>query len=126
MGPTASGKTDLAIRLVQSLPVEIISVDSVMVYRGMDIGSAKPDAETLRQAPHHLIDILDPAQAYSAASFREDALRELTGQATKRAVTAGADEASIRTVDIEETSIPYMDEAATRLRVKVVGEIASR
>ena len=77
MGPTASGKTDLAIHLAQRLPVEIISVDSVMVYREMDIGSAKPDAETLRQAPHRLIDILDPAQPYSAASFRDDALREM-------------------------------------------------
>ena len=77
MGPTASGKTDLAIALHQRLPVEIISVDSAMVYRGMDIGTAKPDAATLQQAPHRLIDILDPAEAYSAARFRDDALREM-------------------------------------------------
>ena len=77
MGPTASGKTDLAIALRQRLPVELISVDSAMVYRGMDIGTAKPDVATLQQAPHRLIDILDPAEAYSAARFREDALREM-------------------------------------------------
>jgi len=77
MGPTASGKTDLAIELQQRLPLDIISVDSVMVYRGMDIGSAKPDAETLARAPHRLIDIRDPAEAYSAAEFRADALREI-------------------------------------------------
>ena len=75
MGPTASGKTGLAVELVQRLPFEIISVDSAMIYRGMDIGTAKPGPEVLEQAPHHLIDILDPAQRYSAARFREDALR---------------------------------------------------
>jgi tRNA dimethylallyltransferase len=79
MGPTASGKTDLAISLVEQLPMEIISVDSVMVYRGMDIGSAKPDTETLARAPHRLIDIRDPAETYSAAQFRDDALREMAG-----------------------------------------------
>lgn len=77
MGPTAAGKTDLAVTLVEHLPMDIISVDSVMVYRGMDIGSAKPDSETLTRAPHRLIDIRDPAEAYSAAQFREDALREM-------------------------------------------------
>ncbi|MCO6412734.1 MAG: tRNA (adenosine(37)-N6)-dimethylallyltransferase MiaA [Thiogranum sp.] len=77
MGPTASGKTGVAVELVQQLPLEIISVDSAMVYRGMDIGTAKPDAATLRIAPHRLIDIRDPAQAYSAAAFRADALREM-------------------------------------------------
>ena len=74
MGPTASGKTQLAIDLVERGPFEIISVDSGMVYRGMDIGTAKPDAATLARAPHRLIDIRDPAQAYSAAEFRHDAL----------------------------------------------------
>ena len=75
MGPTASGKTGLAAELVQRFPLEIISVDSALVYRGMDIGTAKPDAETLRIAPHHLIDLIDPTESYSAAKFREDALR---------------------------------------------------
>lgn len=77
MGPTASGKTDLAAALTAHLPCEIISVDSALVYRGMDIGSAKPDAATLAKAPHRLISFLDPSEPYSAAQFREDALREM-------------------------------------------------
>lgn len=77
MGPTASGKTDLAVELVKRFPFEIISVDSAMVYRNMDIGTAKPDPAVLRLAPHRLIDILDPAETYSAAQFRADALREM-------------------------------------------------
>lgn len=75
MGPTASGKTGAAVALYSKLPVELISVDSALVFQGMDIGTAKPDAETLRQAPHHLIDIIPPTSAYSAANFRTDALR---------------------------------------------------
>ncbi|MGH8492419.1 MAG: tRNA (adenosine(37)-N6)-dimethylallyltransferase, partial [Moraxellaceae bacterium] len=77
MGPTASGKTKLAIELTERGPFDIISVDSGMVYRDMNIGTAKPDAQTLRHAPHRLIDIRDPAVAYSAAEFRADALREM-------------------------------------------------
>lgn len=75
MGPTASGKTALATALYQQLPCELISVDSALVYRGMDIGTAKPTLEELALAPHHLIDIRDPASNYSAADFRSDALR---------------------------------------------------
>lgn len=78
MGPTASGKTELAIRLCEQSNFEIISVDSAMVYRGMDIGSAKPSHEELSRAPHRLIDIRDPREAYSAAEFRRDALREIS------------------------------------------------
>ncbi|MBC2654824.1 tRNA (adenosine(37)-N6)-dimethylallyltransferase MiaA [Pseudomonas sp. MSSRFD41] len=74
MGPTAAGKTDLAIELTKVLPCELISVDSALVYRGMDIGTAKPSKELLAQFPHRLIDILDPAESYSAADFRTDAL----------------------------------------------------
>lgn len=77
MGPTASGKTELAVQLVANLPCDIVSVDSAMVYRGMDIGTAKPDPETLAKAPHRLIDIRDPAQPYSAAEFAADAAREI-------------------------------------------------
>jgi len=77
MGPTATGKTDLAMRLAEALPVDLISVDSAMVYRGLDIGSAKPDQVTLQQYPHRLIDILDPAEAYSAGQFCRDALAEM-------------------------------------------------
>ncbi len=75
MGPTASGKTNIAVELAQRLPVELISVDSALVYRDMNIGTAKPDAATLARAPHHLIDIIAPTEAYSAAAFRHDALR---------------------------------------------------
>lgn len=78
MGPTASGKTDLAIQLAEQLPCELISVDSALVYKGMDIGTAKPSAQELAQAPHRLIDIRDPSEPYSAADFRKDALREMT------------------------------------------------
>jgi tRNA dimethylallyltransferase len=74
MGPTASGKTGLAIELCENLPCEIISVDSALIYRGMDIGTAKPNASELQRAPHKLIDILDPAERYSVAEFRKDAL----------------------------------------------------
>lgn len=77
MGPTASGKTGLAVELCARFPLEIISVDSALVYRGMDIGTAKPDADTLKTAPHRLIDIRDPSESYSAAEFRDDALREM-------------------------------------------------
>ncbi len=77
MGPTASGKTGLAIELCKHYPLEIISVDSALVYRGMDIGTAKPDLQTLEQAPHRLIDIRDPSESYSAADFCDDALREM-------------------------------------------------
>lgn len=77
MGPTAAGKTDLAIELSKALPCELISVDSALVYRGMDIGTAKPSAQLLAQHPHYLIDILDPAQSYSAADFRRDALQAM-------------------------------------------------
>jgi tRNA dimethylallyltransferase len=75
MGPTASGKTGLAVELYQALPVELISVDSALVFKGMDIGTAKPDAATLALAPHHLIDITLPTQPYSAANFRSDVLK---------------------------------------------------
>lgn len=83
MGPTAAGKTDLALELAQRHPVDIISVDSALVYRGMDIGTAKPSKETLRQFPHHLVDILDPTEAYSAGRFRDDA-RALMAEITAR------------------------------------------
>ncbi|WP_420234932.1 tRNA (adenosine(37)-N6)-dimethylallyltransferase MiaA [Pseudomonas sp. ABY48] len=77
MGPTAAGKTDLAIELTKVLPCELISVDSALVYRGMDIGTAKPSKALLAEYPHRLIDILDPAEAYSAADFRRDALQAM-------------------------------------------------
>jgi len=77
MGPTASGKTGLAVELCRRFPLDIISVDSALVYLGMDIGTAKPDAQTLAEAPHRLIDIRDPSEPYSAADFCADATREM-------------------------------------------------
>jgi len=77
MGPTASGKTDLAISLCKRFPCDIISVDSALVYRGMDIGTAKPDAQTLKRTPHRLIDIRDPEDTYSAGDFVRDARAEM-------------------------------------------------
>jgi tRNA dimethylallyltransferase len=75
LGPTASGKTAVALALAARFPAEIVSVDSVQVYRGMDVGTAKPDRAALARVPHHLVDILDPTEAYSAGRFRTDALR---------------------------------------------------
>jgi tRNA dimethylallyltransferase len=77
LGPTGAGKTDLALRLAERHDVEIVSVDSAMVYRGMDIGTGKPSAEVLRRHPHHLVDILDPLQSYSAGQFVRDARRAI-------------------------------------------------
>jgi tRNA dimethylallyltransferase len=77
MGPTASGKTDMAVGLCERLPCDIISVDSALVYRGMNIGTAKPDAETLRRTPHRLIDIRDPEESYSAGDFVRDARAQM-------------------------------------------------
>ena len=78
MGPTACGKTDVAIKLVQTLPCEIVSVDSAMVYKEMNIGTAKPSAEELALAPHHLINLCDPAESYSVGRFCEDAHRVIS------------------------------------------------
>lgn len=83
LGPTAAGKTDLAVELARHLPCELISVDSALIYRGMDIGTAKPGRELLAEFPHQLIDIRDPAESYSAAEFRADAL-EAMAAATAR------------------------------------------
>lgn len=91
-GPTASGKTAAAIDLMADWPVEIVSVDSAMVFRGLDIGSAKPDAKTLRIAPHHLIDIRNPEENYSAAEFARDAvqvMREITARGNIPLLTGG-------------------------------------
>ncbi len=86
MGPTASGKTDLALAISRRYRVEVISVDSALIYRGMDIGTAKPDEDFLQQLPHFLIDIRNPDQSYSAAEFRRDAL-DLMQQITERGNT---------------------------------------
>ena len=79
LGPTASGKSALAMRLAARLPAEIVSVDSAQVYRGMDIGTAKPSPAERAQVPHHLIDLVDPTGSYSAGRFRADALAAVQG-----------------------------------------------
>lgn len=119
MGPTASGKTDLAVSLVERLPFEIISVDSALVYRGMDIGTAKPDAETLARAPHRLIDILDPAEAYSASRFREDALREMADitAAGRIPLLVGGTMLYYRALEQGLSRLPHAD-APTRARIE--------
>lgn len=86
MGPTASGKTALACALAERFPLQLISVDSALVYRGLDIGAAKPDAATLARHPHRLIDIREPSQPYSAAEFRSDALAAMEAIASAGAV----------------------------------------
>ena len=83
LGPTASGKTALALKLADRFPLGIISVDSALVYRGMDIGTAKPDSVTLARYPHHLINLIEPTEAYSAARFCSDA-HEAIGQVTSQ------------------------------------------
>ena len=119
MGPTASGKTDLALRLASDFLCEIISVDSALVYRGMDIGTAKPDKETLRRVPHRLIDICDPSEPYSAARFREDALREMTkiSSAGKIPLLVGGTMLYFRTLQRGISALPGAD-SALRLRLE--------
>ncbi len=123
MGPTASGKSDLALRLANDLPCEIVSVDSALVYRGMDIGTAKPDRELLRQIPHRLIDICDPSEPYSAARFRKDALREMTkiSSAGKIPLLVGGTMLYFRTLQRGISQLPSADPA---LRSRLEAEAA--
>ena len=123
MGPTASGKTELAIFLAGHLPLDIISVDSAMVYRGLDIGSAKPSAGELAQAPHRLIDIVDPAESYSAAQFREDALKEMAEitQAGRIPLLVGGTMLYFRALLNGLSELPAADES-TRQRLEQQGK----
>ena len=116
MGPTASGKTNLAIKLLEELPCEIISVDSAMIYRGMDIGTAKPDAELQKVAPHRLIDICDPSEAYSAARFRQDALQEMARIRSKGRIPllVGGTFLYFRALENGLSELPSADEAVRR------------
>lgn len=121
LGPTASGKTGLAVDLVERLDAEIVSVDSAMVYRGMDIGTAKPDADTLARAPHALIDIRDPAEPYSAADFRADAIAEIERiQAAGRLpLLTGGTSLYFRALEDGLSDMPSRDEA---LRARLTAE----
>lgn len=121
MGPTASGKTALACELVRLFPVEIISVDSAMIYREMNIGTAKPDATILAQAPHHLIDILDPLDSYSAAHFCED-VAMLTQQIQAKGkipLLVGGTMMYFKALQTGLSSLPQADEA---LRARLMEE----
>lgn len=122
MGPTASGKTDLAVEAVRRLPCEIISVDSAMVYRGMDIGTAKPDAALRRSAPHRLIDICDATEAYSAARFRADALREIAAvqAAGRMPLLVGGTMLYFRALEQGLSALPAAD-AELRARLEAEG-----
>ncbi|GAA0795308.1 tRNA (adenosine(37)-N6)-dimethylallyltransferase MiaA [Marinobacterium sediminicola] len=125
MGPTASGKTDLAMRLCDHLPCELISVDSAMVYRDMDIGTAKPTSDELNAYPHRLVDILDPAEAYSAAQFREDALAQIADiqQADRIPVLVGG---TMLYFNALQQGLAALPEADPELRARVEAEAAER
>jgi len=125
MGPTAGGKTDLAVALVRRLPMEIVSVDSALVYRGMDIGTAKPGSEVLAEAPHRLIDFLDPGEAYSAARFRDDALREMDDirAAGRVPLLVGGTMLYFRALEHGLSELPAADE---ELRARLEQEAAER
>jgi tRNA dimethylallyltransferase len=113
MGPTASGKTDFALALAERLPMEIVSVDSALVYRGMDIGTAKPGPAVLARVPHHLVDLLDPAEAYSAGRFREDAIAAMNDIAGRGRipVLAGGTMLYFRALQRGLAELPPADEA---------------
>lgn len=124
MGPTASGKTALACALSERFPVELVSVDSALVYRGMDIGTAKPDAATLAKYPHRLVDIRDPAEPYSAADFRVDAIgamREITS-AGKVPLLVGGTGLYFRALQQGLSQLPEADPA---IRERLAGQAAS-
>jgi tRNA dimethylallyltransferase len=125
MGPTASGKTPLALALARVLPVEIVSVDSAQVYRGMDVGTAKPLASEREGVPHHLVDIIDPTEAYSAARFRADALklmREITARA-RIPVLAGGTMLYFKALREGLSELPGGDEG---IRAQIDAEAAVR
>jgi tRNA dimethylallyltransferase len=125
LGPTASGKSALALKLAAKLPVEIVSLDSALVYRGMDIGTAKPGAEPRAQVPHHLIDIIDPDRSYSAGRWREDAVRivgEILGR-KKIPVLVGGTMLYYRALIAGLDSLPQAD---ARIRAELDADAASR
>ncbi|KTD19674.1 tRNA (adenosine(37)-N6)-dimethylallyltransferase MiaA [Legionella londiniensis] len=123
MGPTASGKTLLACKLLKYFPFEIVSVDSAMIYRGMDIGTAKPDSQILSYAPHHLIDIIDPPESYSVASFCEDVKNccELIFKQGKIPLLAGGTMMYFRALQYGLSSLPKADET---LRAQILEQAA--
>ena len=123
MGPTAAGKTDLAIEIAQRFPVEIISVDSALVYKGMDIGTAKPSVEILEQYPHHLVDILDPTESYSVGNFRDDALR-LMADITARGKIPLLVGGSMLYFKVLQQGLADLPSADAEIRARLEAEIA--
>lgn len=125
MGPTASGKTDLAVYLAENHGFEIISVDSALIYRGMDIGTAKPDVATLARAPHRLIDICDPAERYSVARFRQDALQAMAeiSEAGRIPLLVGGTMLYFRALSEGLSPLPSAD---PQLRLRLEQEVAER
>lgn len=123
MGPTASGKTALACALAERFPLALVSVDSALVYRGLDIGAAKPDAATLARHPHALVDIRDPAQAYSAAEFRQDALDAMGAitRAGRIPLLVGGTGLYFRALEHGLSALPDAD---PELRARLAGEAA--
>ncbi len=125
MGPTASGKTELAVELVERGRFEIVSVDSALIYRGMDIGTAKPEGGLLARAPHRLIDIRDPAEAYSAAEFRADCLAamEAIHAAGRIPLLTGGTMLYFRALEFGLSDLPRADPA---LRARLAAEARER
>ena len=121
MGPTASGKTELAVALAEHLPCGIVSVDSTLVYRGLDIGSAKPEPELLSRFPHRLVDICDPSETYSAARFRDDALAAMgeIDAAGRLPLLVGGTMLYFRAL---EQGLSRLPEADPGLRARLIGE----
>ena len=123
MGPTASGKTGAAVYLQSKLPVEIISVDSALVFKDMDIGTAKPDVEILTNAPHHLINMIDPTSAYSAANFRGDALRLMANITARGKIPLLVGGTMLYFKALEE-GLSGLPEASPAIRAKLDAEAA--
>jgi tRNA dimethylallyltransferase len=125
MGPTASGKTPLALALARTLPVEIVSVDSAQIYRGMDVGTAKPSASERDRVPHHLIDIIDPTESYSAARFRADALR-LMKEITARGLIPLLAGGTMLYFKALREGLSELPESAAGVRAQLDAEAATR
>ncbi|MEI7037681.1 tRNA (adenosine(37)-N6)-dimethylallyltransferase MiaA [Fulvimonas yonginensis] len=125
MGPTASGKTALACALRERFPLELVSVDSALVYRGLDIGTAKPDAVTLARHPHALLDLRDPVEPYSAADFRDDALAVMAdiGKRGRVPLLVGGTGLYFRALQRGLSALP---EAAPAIRARLAGEAATQ
>ncbi len=123
MGPTASGKTDLAISLYKKLPIELISVDSALVYQDMDIGTAKPGTQVLEQAPHALIDIIPPTEVYSAAHFRSDTLKLMADITARGKIPLLVGGTMLYFKALEE-GLSQLPEADTEVRQKIEQEAA--